>query len=380
VASPSESHRPGTVVQEGKRVVPLELLYDLVFVFAVTQVSHLLLNDLSWTGAVHAVLALGVVWWAWNYTVWVTSEVDLEPIRVRLLFLANAREPRHGGRRPRGLSRDQGRPLAVPDGRRRPRFEARLGTGGEAPDLVRRLRVLWVAGGIVEGPGRVVLWTAALAIDLAGPLVLYWIPGRPRLPFALWKVDFQHLAERYETFVIIALGETIVFTGATVSERGFDDGRFLAFLLAFLSTACLYWLYFDGFPAVARARLGTDGVHIARDAYMYIHVVLAAGIILSAVGDGLVIDRPTEILSGAQIAVVTVGPALYLLGHVLFRFRITGSVSWTRLGGAVACGVIGLVGSVVPGLVLSGLLVGILVVVIVGEARMGPQEGQLRPA
>jgi hypothetical protein len=88
VASTPERHSPDTAAREGKRVAPLELFYDLVFVFAITQVSHLLLNELRWTGAVHGLLALLIVWWAWDYTVWVTSEVDLEPIAVRLLVLA----------------------------------------------------------------------------------------------------------------------------------------------------------------------------------------------------------------------------------------------------------------------------------------------------
>jgi low temperature requirement protein LtrA len=88
VASTPERHSTDTPARERKRVAPLELFYDLVFVFAITQVSHLLLNDLSWTGAVHGLLALLIVWWAWDYTVWVTSEVDLEPIAVRLLVLA----------------------------------------------------------------------------------------------------------------------------------------------------------------------------------------------------------------------------------------------------------------------------------------------------
>jgi len=226
------------------------------------------------------------------------------------------------------------------------------------------------------------LWAVALAADLAGPLVLYWIPGRPRLRFALWKVELLHLAERYETFVIIALGETIVLTGATVSERGFDDERFVAFALAFLSTACLYWLYFDGFPRLTRRRLevGPDGVRLARDAFMYLHVLLAAGVILSAVGDGLVIERPTAALSGAEVVVVCAGPALYLLGSVLYRTRVTAAVPWLRFGGALACVVIGLVGSAVPALVLSVLLVGILVVVIVAETADGERASRPRPA
>ena len=385
MASSPDGHVPGADVRPEKPVAPLELFYDLVFVFAVTQVSHLLLNDLSWTGAVHAILALGVVWWAWNYTVWVTSEVDLEPIPVRLLFLAMmlaslvmaVAAPEAFGRN--GLlfagsyiAIKVGRLLFLTVGRAHP---SAIGSGRETRLLTWFIAsgTLWLGGALAEGAARIGLWIAALAIDLTGPLVMYWLPGHARLPFALWKVELSHLAERYETFVIIALGETIVLTGATVSVRGFDNERLAAFALAFLSTACLFLLYFDAFPRVARQRLAlaTDGVHLARDAFMYLHVVLAAGVIISAVGDGLVIRNPTDILSGEEVALVCAGPALYLLGHVLYRFRITGSVSLLRLAGAAGCVIVGLLGSVAPALALSVLLVGVLVVVIAGETMAG---------
>ena len=381
----------GARVREGKTVVPLELFYDLVFVFAVTQVSHLLLDDLSWQGATQAVVAFGVVSWAWNYTVWVTSEVDLDPVPVRLLILAM-------------MLASLVMAVAVPEafGRYSLLFVASylaikigrllfLTVGGAHADSLgpgRAARlipwfaasgVFWVAGGFADGPLRIAFWIVALGIDDAGPLLLYRTPGHPPLQFSQWKVELTHLAERYETFVIIALGESIVFIGATVSARGIEE-RFVAFALAFASTACLYWLYFDGFPRVARQhlRLPTGGVRLARDAYMYLHPAIVGGIILSAVGDGLVIEHAREMLDGAQVAVIVAGPAVYLLGHALFRHRITGSISRLRIAGAVACLAVGLLGAVVPGLVLSALLVAVLVAVIAGE-RVSRSEPARRP-
>jgi low temperature requirement protein LtrA len=369
---------------EAKQVTPLELFFDLVFVFAVTQVSHLLLNDLSLAGALHALLAILVVWWAWNYTVWVTSEVDLEPMAVRLLFMAMmlaslvmaAAVPEAFGQYGLLFASSY---IAIKIGRLLFLTVGGAHAAATGPGRGTRLitwfvvsGALWLAGGLASGPARILLWIAALALDLAGPLVMYWLPGRPRLSFGLWRVDLSHLAERFETFVIIALGETIVLTGATASQRGFDPGRFVAFAIAFLSTACLYWLYFDEFPEVAKRRLeATDGVHVIRDAYMYLHVIVVAGVILSAVGDGLVIARPTATLAVPPAAVTIAGPALYLMGHVFFRFRITGSVSWIRLVGAIACVVVGLVGSAVPAVLLSALLVAVLVVVIGVERVIG---------
>lgn len=370
---------------EEKKVAPLELFYDLVFAFAITQVSHLLLADLTWAGGGRALLALVVVWWAWNYTVWVTSEVDLQPILVRLLFLAMmlaslamaVAVPEAFGRY--GLL-FAGSYVAIKAGRL---LFLTIGVAHASvmgPGRGTRLLtwfvasgVLWLAGGLAESPTRTALWVGALALDLTGPLVMYWLPGRQRLPFGLWRVELGHLAERFELFTLIAFGESIVLTGATASALGFNGPRFIAFALAFLSTASQYWLYFDDFPRLARQRLvpGPEGIHLARDAYMYLHVILVAGVILSAVGDRLVIADPTNRLTSAAVVVVAAGPAVYLLGHVLFRLRVGASVSWKRLGGAVACILVGLIGTVVPALALSALLVGILLIVIASETVGG---------
>jgi low temperature requirement protein LtrA len=196
VASTPERHHVETAVREEKRVAPLELFYDLVFVFAITQVSHLLLNDLSWVGAIHALLALLIVWWAWDYTVWVTSEVDLEPTTVRLLVLAMmlaslamaVAVPEAFGRY--GLL-FAGSYVAVKVGRLL--FLRVAGAHGSATGPGRGTRLLtwfiasgalWLAGGVTDGQGRIALWAAALAIDMTG-LVMYWIPVRLRLPYAL---------------------------------------------------------------------------------------------------------------------------------------------------------------------------------------------------
>ena len=229
--------------------------------------------------------------------------------------------------------------------------------------------ILWIAGGLADGSARTGLWIAALALDLTGPMVMYWVPRRGRLPFGAWTAKASHLAERFGLFVLIALGETIVLTGATTSQLDLDLARFTAFTLAFLGTAAMWWLYFDDFTRIAKRRLelAPNPVQLARDAYMYLHVVIVAGVILSAVGDDLVIAHPTDDLADAEVAVAAAGPALYLLGHVVFRLRMTGWISWERLGGAVACVLVGLIGTAVPGLALATLLVAVLVVVIAVE-------------
>jgi low temperature requirement protein LtrA len=363
----------------------LELFYDLVFVFAVTQVSHLLLEHLTWEGAGQALLVLLVVWWAWNYTTWVTNELDPESTVVRLLLIAIMLAslvmaiaiPEAFGERALLFA---GAYVAIQVGR-----HLFLTFGAADAGTIERERagrilvwfivagVLWIAGALAEGPARTLLWLVALALDYGAPLVVYWLPGRPALPESTWDVETSHFAERFQLFVIIALGETIVITGATTSELDLGGGRLVAFALAFLSTAAMWWLYFDYVARIAQRRLelASNRTRLARDGYTYLHVVMVAGIIVSAVGDELVIAHPTERLPAPEVAAVVGGPALYLAAHALFRLRMAGSLSAKRLGGAVACLVVGGIGTLVPGLVVAALVVAVLAAVIGAEQVSG---------
>jgi low temperature requirement protein LtrA len=335
---------------EEQRATTLELFYDLVFVFAVTQVSHLLLDHLTWEGAAQATLVLLVVWWAWNYTTWVTNELDPDSITVRMLLiglmllslLMAVAIPKAFGAHALLFV---GSYVAIQVGRHTfLTFAAGSGTiererAGRILTWFVAAGMLWIAGGIADGSARWVLWLAALALDYGAPLAVFWVPGRPRLSHATWQVETSHFAERFQLFMIIALGESIVLTGATTAELDLDTARLTAFGLAFVGTAALWWLYFNYVARIAQRRLelAQDRTRLARDGYTYLHVVMVAGVIVSAVGNELVIAHPTHELPGREIAVVVAGPAIYLIAHTLFRLRMAGSVSWRRLGGALAC-------------------------------------------
>ena len=233
--------------------------------------------------------------------------------------------------------------------------------------------VLWIAGAVAEEEARALIWLVALAIDYLGPIALYRIPGRPPLAPEAWDVETAHFAERFQLFMIIALGESIVITGLTTVGLDLDAATLGAFTLAFLGTAALWWLYFDYVADIAQRRLELADTRtlVARDGYTYLHVVMVAGIIGWAVGDELVIAHPTDVLPTSEVVVLVAGPVVYLLGHVLFRWRLAGSPSWKRLAGAIACVGAGALGAVVPGIVLAALLVGVLVGVIVSERVAG---------
>src|ERR671914_918126 len=328
-----------------QRASTLELFYDLVFVFAITQVSHLLLEHLTWAGAGQALIVLLAVWWSWNYTTWTTNELDTETIPVRLLLLAlmlvsllmSVAIPDAFGEHALLFA---GSYVAIQVGR-----HSFLTFAAAEPGTIERARagriltwfvaagVLWIAGALADGPARTALWLAALALDYGAPLVLFWGPGRPRLEGAPWDVGTEHFAERFGLFIILALGESIVITGATTADLELTTARVVAFALAFLATAAFWWLYFNLVATIVQRRLALaeNRTVLARDAYTYLHVVIVAGILLTAVGDELVIAHPTEELPDRELAAVVCGPALYLLAHVALRLRMSGTISGKRL-------------------------------------------------
>jgi low temperature requirement protein LtrA len=364
-----------------QRTTALELFYDLVFVFAVTQVSHLLLRHLTWEGAGQATIVLLVVWWSWNYTTWVTNELDPESILVRALLIALMLAtllmaiaiPQAFGDEALLFVVSY---VAIQVGRHT--FLTFVAAERGTIERERAARILawfiaagllWIAGGFADGAARTALWLGALLIDYSAPFVTYWIPGRPRFDPAVWEVGTGHFAERFQLFIIIALGETIAITGATTSQLELTSATVTAFALAFLSTAALWWLYFSLVAAIAERRLAQaeHRTQLARDAYTYLHVVIVAGILLTAVGDELVIAHPTRELGNAALTAVVCGPALYLLAHVALRLRMTGTLGGRRLTGALACLAVAAIGIFASALVVAALLVAVLLAVIVAD-------------
>jgi low temperature requirement protein LtrA len=333
---------------------------------------------LTWQGTGESALLLLVVWWSWNYTTWVTNELDPDSFVVRLLMigltlaslLMAVAIPQAFGDRALLFVCSY---MAIQIGRHSFLTFAAAGPGTLERERAGRILtwffaagVFWVAGALTGGSARVALWLIALALDYAAPFVLYYVPGRKRLADTAWEVETSHFSERFGLFVIIALGESIVLIGATTSDLPLDATRVLALSVAFLAAAALWWLYFARTLVLAQRELerAAHRTTVARDAYTYLHVVLVAGIILSAVGDELVIAHPRDALTHAEAAAVVAGPVVYLLAHTLIRLRLTGRVSTRRLGGAVACLVAGIAAASAPALVLSALMLVVLVAIV----------------
>jgi low temperature requirement protein LtrA len=373
----------------------LELFYDLVFVFAITQITHHLLAHLTWTGAGQSALLLLVVWWSWNYTTWATNELDPEATVVRLLVVAimlaslmmavAIPDVFAGG----GAALFVGAYLTIQIGRSCFLTFAAAGRGTTERQRASRILiwfcvagVVWIAGVLAGGPERTALWVLALAIDYGAPAVTYRVPGLARLSPSAWSVQSSHFAERYGLFMIIALGESIVITGETVSSGGISTSTAVAFALAFVSTAALWWLYFAFVAHIAERHLAAaeNRTAAARDAYTYLHVLLVAGVVVSAVGDELIIAHPRDVLGTSELVAVVAGPVIYLIAHAAIRLRLAGSVAWRRLGGAGACLVVGLVARDAEALVVGTLLVLILIAVIVGDRVLGASREEIEAA
>jgi low temperature requirement protein LtrA len=372
--------------RESQGATYLELFFDLVFVFAITQVSHLILDhEVSWEYAGQAGLCLLVVWWAWNYTTWVTNELDPDSVAVRVLLiglmlaslLMAIAIPEAFGDKALLFA---GSYVAIQVGRHAFLTFAASERGSMERERAGRIMTwfvvagaFWIAGGVADGVTRTALWLVALALDYGAPLALYWVPGQPRLAGETWEVETGHFAERFGLFVIIALGESIVITGATTAELELDAATVGAFAGAFLGTAALWWLYFNSIAGLGERALA-EASHrtlLARDAYTYGHVLIIAGIILTAVGDELVIAHPTEELPTEELIAVVGGPALYLLAQAALRLRMTGGVSYRRLTGALACAVTGFLGAALPALAVGALLLAILIGVVVADSVAG---------
>ncbi len=192
--------------------------------------------------------------------------------------------------------------------------------------------VLWLAGTALDGDARLLIWIPALALELAAPVAGYWLPGRGRAATTDYDIEGTHFAERCQVFIIIALGESIVVTGATASEAGLTSTVVLCLIVAFVETAALWWLYFGATAEHARAWITScdDPGGVARDAYTYGHLPIVAGVIAVAVANGLLIATPHEATNGVGAAMILGGPALYLLGESVFVWRVTGVLNGKR--------------------------------------------------
>jgi low temperature requirement protein LtrA len=356
------------------QVTPLELFFDLVFVFGMTQVTSLLADDPTWGGVLRGMLVLAALWWAWAAYAWLTSAMDVDEGGVRLAMLAS-------------MGAMLVVALAVPGA-----FGDDAVVFGAAYLLVRLLHLvlsgivarddpdrrdalfrftptaifgplLLVLAGFLEGDERIALWMVALAIDYLGPAVIGVGRG--------WRVAPEHFAERHGLIVLIALGESIIAIGVGAGFE-LDTSVIVAAALGIVVVSALWWLYFDVAAILARRRLmqanGLELHRLALHAYSYLHLPMIAGIVLFALGLKTTLGQVGDALDTVPAVALCGGAALYLLGHIAFLFRTTGRVFRRRTVGAIALLALVPAAFAIPALAALALVGAVCSLVVAWEA------------
>ncbi|HYG87848.1 MAG TPA: low temperature requirement protein A [Azospirillum sp.] len=384
----AQGHRNGFLRVRGERehakVDFVELFFDLVFVFAVTQLSHGLIGHYTLLGALQTALLLLAVWWVWIYTAWWTNWVDpaRRPVRFILFVLMLA-----------GLVLSTSIPQAFSSRglafagayvfMQVGRTAAMLWlTARRRPGLNRNFQrvfawfvlsgAFWVAGGIADEGARFALWVLALVLEYAAPAFGFWTPGLGRSTTQEWNVEPGHMAERCGLFIIIALGESILVTGATYADLEITVPTMAAFVVAFVGSLAMWWIYFDTGARRVGHRFSTsdDPGRLARIAYTYLHVPLVAGIILGAVADEFILMHPgghDGHTDAGTMAAIIGGPAVFLVGNILFKRT---AARWLPLSHLVGLGLLAPlvpVASAISPLMLAAAATAVLVVVAIWE-------------
>jgi low temperature requirement protein LtrA len=382
-AAEPHTSRLSATLREGERVTPLELFFDLVFVLAITQCTALMAHHPTWSGLAQGLLVLGMLWWAWTGYAWLTSVVDPEEGAVRLiifgamaaLLLVSLCVPEAFGSLGLAFALIYGVVrtahialfmLASPDddGLR----HSVLGLAVSTLVAVSLLALASAFDGLAQGA----LWALALFLDMGGP---YFFGSEG------WKLMPGHFAERHGLIVIIALGESIVAIGIGAAHE-LSLGIGAAAVLGVALTAAMWWVYFDVVAIVSGRRLaeaetGRAQNELARDSYSYLHLIMVAGIVLTALGLKTTIGHFGDHLHTVPAFALLGGVAIYQLGLVAFRYRHVRTINRRKLALAIALLILVPVATEVPAL-LALAVVNVLIWTMIAYETRTYGEGRVR--
>jgi low temperature requirement protein LtrA len=362
------------ILRQDERVTPLELFFDLVFVLAITQCTALMAAQPDWEGLAKGLLVLGVLWWSWVGYAWLTSVLNPEEGTVRLIFFAAMAGLLVVALCVPEAFDDDALVFACAYGAVRAAQVALLVVAGRDDPGLRHSALglgvstaigtgLLVAAAFTDGALQGLIWAIALTLDMGGPLVI---------DASGWRLAPSHFAERHGLIVIIALGESIVAIGAGVTGE-IDAGIVVPATLGIAIAAAQWWMYFDVVALVAERRLsraapGLEQNRMARDSYSYLHLPMVAGIVLVALGMKKTLGHIEDPLKTVPAFALLGGSALYLLGHVAFRWRNLGTLNRQRLGCAVVSLALLPAAVELPALATVGILAALLAALITYEA------------
>ncbi|HVY04806.1 MAG TPA: low temperature requirement protein A [Burkholderiales bacterium] len=380
----STPHRHGVLrARDGHeaRVTNAELFFDLIYAFAVTQLSHHLLHDLNPLGAMQTLILWIAVWLGWQYTVWVTNwfDPDAMPVRIMLLVVMMA-----------GLLMSAVLPEAFAErgvifvccyvGIQVGRTLYVLLILGKSHALAANFQrmlgwmlvsaVFWISGAMAHEESRLALWAIAVACEYASPMIGFRFPFLGASKTSDWTIEGGHLAERNQLFVMVALGESILVTGATVAETAHWEAPILvAFAAAFLGSVAMWWMYFD-----TSSNAGTEAIVHSDDPgrigsyFHYVHVAIIAGIIVTAVGSELFLAHPDGHMEARYVAVLIGGPLLYMGGNAIYKRIVYRRFPLSHLAGLAMLAVLVPFAWLTDLLMVGGLTTLILLVVAAWEA------------
>lgn len=374
--SPSES-----------RVSFLELFFDLVFVFSISQLSHALAAHYTPLGALEAGLMTFAVWWVWIFTTWVTNWLDPDRMAVRgmlvvlmlLGLVLSASIPEAFG--DKGLL-FAGSYVLMQVGRSLFACYAVKSDALKYRNFVRISSwlifsgVFWIAGGLLEHEARLIAWLIALAIEYAAPASGFTVPGLGKSTAADWDVSGAHMAERCALFVIICLGEAVLVSGRTFSEMPFSPLTAVVFGTGFAGTVAMWWLYFRFGHERAAHRIEHDETpgSLARLAFTYAHIPILAGIIVHAVAVEFMFSHPHETGNLGVMASVLGGSGLFLAGNLWFKGATSGRMPLSHLAGLVLLILLAFIAPFIE-VYLAGILA-MLVLIIVAAWEYKSLAGQ----
>ncbi|WP_046564395.1 low temperature requirement protein A [Micromonospora sp. HK10] len=368
------------------RATLLELVFDVVFVAALAAASMRIAEQHSWAGAWLDAVMLMAIWWTWSITSTTTDfyDPDRRPIQSVLMVTmfgalvmasALAADPHSlifaGGYVIPHLFR--GLVLVSVLHRRRHRAQQRA-----ARFLFWFLAssVFWLGGALLHGPARTALWSVAVVVDYVSAAARYPTPGLGRVPLAQYEKTSEHLAERYQQFIILALGDIVLVPTLRINTAEFTRARSAAFLAAFLVMLLLWQIYVLRAGTIVAS---TTPPLVRRAARLapYTHLLMLSGIVCTAAAFDLVVGRPTGDTPGRWLVLLLGGPALVLVGRSLFIQRVLGVPPWRRLPWLLALAAVTPWAGGWPPVLVAGFVALVLTGVVVGDAVAAPPN---RPA
>ncbi len=377
---------PERYVETEQKVTPLELFFDLVFVFAITQVTALMADEPTWAGLAKGMLVLSTLWWAWASYSWLTNSVNAEDGGMRAAMIAAMAAALVASLAVPGAFGDEALVFALAYAVLRmlhivvyvlaaPTADVRAAIERMAPGFVVFCGLL-IAASFFDGWVQGAIWCVALVIHV----VALWLTG-----VRGWQVSPSHFAERHGLIIIIALGESIVSIGVGAAGHEVDAGVIVAATLGVLATSALWWAYFDVVAPIAERRLrraeGEERARLARDSYTLLHLPMLAGIVLLALGIKKAIAHTHSELELVPAVALCGGVALYLFALVAFRLRGLHTWNVQRAISGIVCVALIPAATAVSALLALALVTAVLCTLIAYEAvRFAEARDRIRHA